>query len=211
MTGDARSGSPAESEVGSDSGPESAADADDPPAAFAAVATHEELLAWSAAYCERAVERFDFDVDLSRVEWEVSTRAKRRAAAVKRPRLDDAAVGTPKSWDGAPPTCTLSLTWAAFDAFDEAEWTATLRHELVHVEQFQRFGTTDHGSRFERRAASVDAPIRVRRFADPAYVLSCVDCGAVVARRYRDCKLVRRRDEYVSSCCSASLTLDEGE
>ncbi|ADQ69404.1 SprT-like family protein [Halogeometricum borinquense DSM 11551] len=198
MTGDASSGIPS---AGSDFG--------GVPETFEAVTTHDDLLAWSAAYCERAVETFDFDVDLSRVEWEVSTRAKRRAAAVKRPQISGATVGEPKSWADGIPACTVSLTWAAFEAFDETEWTATLRHELVHVEQFQRFGTTNHGPRFKRRAESVDAPIRVRRFADPAYVLSCGDCGGVVARRYRDCKLVRRHDEYLSSCCSASLTLAE--
>lgn len=179
------------------------------PDSFESVATHEELLEWSAAHCERAAEAFGFDVDLSRVEWEVSTRAKRRAAAVKRPTVDGAAIGEPHSWDDAVPTCTVSLTWAAFESFSRTEWTATLRHELVHVEQFQRFGTTDHGDRFERRAAAVDAPVRVRRFADPAYVLSCADCGDVVARRYRGCKLVRRYEAYASSCCSASLALDE--
>lgn len=178
------------------------------PDSFEAVATHDELVAWSADYCERAASSSDFDVDLSRVEWEVSTRAKRRAAAVKRPTVDGAEVGDPMSWDGEVPTCTVSLTWAAFDSFSEGEWTATLRHELVHVEQFQRFGTTDHGTRFERRAAAVDAPVRVRRFAPAAYVLSCTDCAEVVARRYRDCKLVRRYEEYVSSCCSAPLVLD---
>jgi hypothetical protein len=212
VTGDAR---PRDSPGGADADSDADAGSDRPNAnaqsSFAAVTTHEELVAWSRAYCERAVEAFAFEVDLSRVAWEVSTRAKRRAAAVKRPRLDDATVGDPMSWDGAVPTCTMSLTWAAFDAFDRTEWTATLRHELVHVEQFQRFGTTDHGPRFERRARAVDAPVRVRRFADPAYVLSCADCDAVVARRYRDCKLVRRHDEYVSSCCSASLTLAEPE
>ena len=181
----------------------------DGPDGFESVSTHGELLAWSAAYCERAAESFDFDVDLSRVEWEVSTRAKRRAAAVKRAKVDGAAVGAPMSWDDGAPTCTVSLTWAAFESFSRGEWTATLRHELVHVEQFQRFGTTDHGPRFKRRAAAVDAPVRVRRFAPAAYVLSCAECDSVVARRYRDCKLVRRRDEYVSSCCSASLALSE--
>lgn len=178
---------------------------------FESVTTHEELIEWSIAYCDRAVGTFGFEVDLGRVEWEVSTRAKRRAAAVKRPRFDDAAMGEPRSWDGAVPRCTVSLTWDAFEAFSESEWAATLRHELVHVEQFQRFGTSNHGSRFERRAARADAPLRVRRFAPARYHLSCADCGEVVARRYRECKLVRRYEAYVSSCCSASLTLDDRE
>lgn len=183
-------------------------------ATFDDVSADEALVEWSRAYCRRAVETHDFDVDLSPVEWTVSTRAKRRAAAVKRPSLPDAAVGRPVDWTRQPdhvtdeagrPRCTVSLTRAAFDDFAYDEWTATLRHELVHVEQYQTFGTTDHGPAFERRADAVDAPIRVRRFATPAYLLSCTSCDDVVARRYRECKLVRRHDEYVSSCCEASL------
>lgn len=98
-----------------------------------------------------------------------------------------------------------------FESFSEVEWTETPRYKLVHVKQFQRFGTTDHGPAFERRVDEVDALIRVRRFASAKFRLSCVDCGAVVARRYRDCKLVRRHGEYVSSCCSASLSLEARE
>jgi predicted SprT family Zn-dependent metalloprotease len=89
------------------------------------------------------------------------------------------------------------------------EWTATLRHELVHIEQFQRFGTTGHGPAFRERAAAVDASVRCPPFADPEYVLSCADCGAVVGRRYRDCKLVREHDRYRSSCCDADVRCSE--
>ncbi|UPV76272.1 transcription elongation protein SprT [Halorussus limi] len=177
--------------------------------------TDEELILGSRAYCREAIREYDLDVDFSPVEWEVSTRAKRRAAAVKRPKIPDAEVGTPLDWHAAAErvgsdlddlrTCTLSLTRAAFEEFDVGEWTATLRHELVHVEQFQRFGTTDHGPAFRERAAAVDATVRCPPFADPKYVLTCADCGAVVGRRYRECKLVRNHEEYRSSCCGASV------
>jgi hypothetical protein len=182
---------------------------------FERVATHADLVAWSRSYARVVITRDDVSVDLSLVDWEVSTRAKRRAAAVKRPRIPDAEVGTPFDWDSidaangpdAPSKrrCTVSLTWAAAVAFDVEEWRATLRHELIHVEQFQRFGTTDHGLRFERRAADLDTPIRCRRFATPKFVLSCTDCEETIARRYRDCKLVREHDRYQSSCCAAAL------
>ena len=181
---------------------------------FDAVETHDELIRWSRAYCVRAVPEYGFDVELERVEWEVSTRSKRRAAAVKTPQLEDAVVGEPREWadtataeptaDGVP-SCTMSLSWRAFESFGREEWTGTLRHELVHVEQFQTFGTTDHGSEFKRRANAVDAPVHVRRFTDPKYVLSCTDCGDDVAYRYRTCKLVRQSSAYRSSCCGAAL------
>lgn len=101
--------------------------------------------------------------------------------------------------------CTDSLTWVAFEASDRDEWTATLRHELVHVEQCKRYGPTDHGTAFERLATALEAPMQCRRFAPPNYVLRCASCGAVVARRYRDCKLVREDAAYVSNCGEAAI------
>jgi predicted SprT family Zn-dependent metalloprotease len=215
---------------------------------FDGIATHEGLVGASRAYCARAVREYDLAVDLDRVDWEVSTRAKRRAAAVKRPKIPGAEVGVPFDWegsivpadaagerdgdprrgDGVRPgeqggrdekgwrgeadrpgdafrRCTVSLTWTAFREFSAAEWAATLRHELVHVEQFQAFGTTDHGRRFRRRAGELDTAVRCRSFGTPKYLLTCGDCGDLVARRYRECKLVREHDRYVSGCCDAPL------
>lgn len=206
---------------------------------FDAIERHEDLIAWSRRYCERAVAVHDVAVDLDRIEWSVSTRARRRAAAVKTPPVADATVGEPFDWaedDGAgasndeataandgtvvpkdlaesgadgPPVCECSLSWAAFEEFDRGEWRDTLRHELIHVEQFQRFGTTDHGQLFKRRAGELDADVHCRRFADARYLLRCGDCEAVVARRYRKSKLVNNPGRYRSSCCGASLTCAE--
>jgi predicted SprT family Zn-dependent metalloprotease len=182
---------------------------------FDAVETHDELVDWSRAYCTRAIPEYRFEVEIERIHWEVSTRAKRRAAAVKTPQIDDATIGKRRSWSehgktsesaDDVPACTMSLSWRAFKTFGRDEWTATLRHELVHVEQFQAFGTTDHGPAFKRRSKSVDAPVHVRRFTDPKYILSCTECGDDVAYRYRTCKLVRQSWAYRSSCCEASLT-----
>lgn len=187
---------------------------------YEAIDSHEDLKAWSKTYC-RAVRRDRFvDVRFDLVDWEVSTRAKRRAAAVKRPKIPAAEVGTPADWetaetadgrvaDGRPFGATMSLTWGAFEAFDRAEWEAVLRHELVHLEQYQRFGTTGHGPAFRKRAAELDAAVDCPVFADPKYVLRCRDCGTVVARRYRECKLVREADAYRSSCCESALTVRE--
>ena len=187
--------------------------------ALESVGSREELILASRAYCREAAREHDIDVTFSTVDWEVSTRAKRRAAAVKRPKIPDAEVGTPLAWADATDRlgrpradlrqCTLSLTWDAYEAFDRAEWTATLRHELIHVEQFQRFGTTDHGERFRARAETVDATVKCPPFAEPKFVLSCADCGATVGRRYRECKLVREHEQYRSSCCSAGVECEQ--
>jgi predicted SprT family Zn-dependent metalloprotease len=187
---------------------------------YDAVETHDDLLAWSREYCKAVRREWFVDVRFDLVEWEVSTRAKRRAAAVKRPKIPGAEVGVEIDWDvtetaggrdaeGRPFEATLSLTWDAFEAFDRAEWESTLRHELVHLEQYQRFGTTGHGPAFRARAEDLDASVHCSVFTDPKYVLRCRDCDALVARRYRDCKLVNEADSYRSSCCGASLSVEE--
>ncbi|MEA5386989.1 SprT-like domain-containing protein [Haloarculaceae archaeon H-GB11] len=175
---------------------------------YGAVDENEGLCRWSAAYCARVVRRHRMDVDLSLVGWRVSTRAKRRAAAVHHERVPDAEIGVPYPWDDGPRRCTLSLTWGAFDSFDRSEWSSTLRHELVHVEQFQRFGTTSHGPQFRERADDLDTERHCRTFAEPKYRLHCAECESLVARRYRDCDLVREYDSYRSSCCDGPLELD---
>jgi predicted SprT family Zn-dependent metalloprotease len=186
------------------------------------VTTHEGLLSWSRAYARRVRRDQLVDVRLDTVAWEVSTRAKRRAGALKYPKIPGVAVGDPFDWDdattadgrtadGRPVEATLSLTWDAFAAFDRAEWEALVRHELVHLEQYQAFGTTGHGAAFERRAAQLGTSVHCPQFTEPASVLRCVDCGAVVAHRYRECKLVRESASYRSSCCDAALTVRDGE
>ncbi|WP_308444690.1 SprT-like domain-containing protein [Halomicrobium urmianum] len=178
---------------------------------FETISDHEELIAWSRSYARDARREWGLDTRFDLVEWEVSTRAKRRAAAVKRPVIDGATVGEPMDWeanpgpDGRPPECTVSLTWTAFEAFDRAEWQSTLRHELIHVEQFQRYGTTGHGAAFRERAEALDTEVHCRTFADPKWTFRCTDCGGVTAHRYRECKLVREYEQYRSNCCEAPI------
>ncbi|WP_136687523.1 SprT-like domain-containing protein [Halorhabdus amylolytica] len=179
--------------------------------AFDAIESYDELIAWSRAYARKARREWLLDVRLDLVEWSVSTRARRRAAAVKRQRIPDATVGKPIDWgrvpesDGRPLPCTISLTWEAFESFSGDEWKSTLRHELLHVEQFQRDGTTDHGPAFERRAREVETDVRCRTFATPEWLFRCSECGSEVARRYRECPFVREYEAYRSECCGAAL------
>jgi hypothetical protein len=188
----------------------------DPPT-YETIESHADLIAWSSAYAREVRRDWNVDVRLDLVEWEVSTRARRRAAAVKRPKLEGATIGEPFDWDavegadGRPLPCTVSLTWDAFDVFRREEWAETLRHELVHVEQFQQFGTTDHGTHFEQRAAALDTTVTCRAFAEPRWTIHCTECGAEIARRYRDCKLVKNADSYRSNCCGAPLEAREHE
>lgn len=189
------------------------------PPTYGDVTTHEELVAWARAYAREVRREWGVDVRLDLVEWEVSTRAKRRAGALKHPKITETTVGIPLDWDraetadgrradGRPFPATVSLTWGAFEAFDRDAFASIVRHELLHLEQYQHSGTTNHGTAFKSRAADLDTEVRCQTFTEPAYVLRCADCEGLVARRYRDCKLVRRADEYRSSCCGAALVLE---
>jgi hypothetical protein len=186
------------------------------PVAFEAIEHHDDLLVWLKAYARDARREWLLDVRLDLVEWTVSTRARRRAAAVKRPVIDAAVVGEPLDWadiagaEGRPLPCTLSLTWDAAMEFTREEWTATLRHELIHVEQYQHCGTTGHGPAFKRRACELDTDVHCRTFADPTWTFHCRDCDRVVARRYRDCPFAREYETYRSDCCEAGLRKESG-
>lgn len=188
----------------------------DLPVEYDGIGDHDDLLAWSRACCREARREWLLDVRLDLVEWEVSTRARRRAAAVKRPVIEGASVGESIDWDavpnadGRPLPCTLSLTWDAFREFTREEWTSTLRHELIHVEQYQHCGTTGHGSAFKRRARELDTEVHCRTFAEARWRFRCQACETVVARRYRDCPFVREYDQYRSDCCGAGLRKKSG-
>ncbi|QLG27016.1 SprT-like domain-containing protein [Halorarum halophilum] len=191
-------------------------------------------MAYSRRYARVAVVEFGFDVNLDRsVGWRVSGRAKRRAAAVKHPKVPGAAVGEPMDWDRARRehtdaldrsrfedlhACEIVCSRRAVDAYDEAEWRRTLRHELVHVEQFQRFGATGHGAWFRRRAESVDTENHCPAFHRGRYLVRCRDCREVRFDRCRECETTRLAELPPSkqasrvrptACCGAYYELED--
>jgi predicted SprT family Zn-dependent metalloprotease len=106
------------------------------------------LLERAAAYAETVA-----------LAWDVSERAKRRAGCCR--------------YDADTGQLTIVLTWDAYCEFGWQEFTATIRHELVHAWEFQRFGEFGHGERFRRMAAQVDAPRHCRTFTDGRLELVC--------------------------------------
>jgi len=162
---------------------------------------------------EALCDRHPLAVVLEGVRWDTSSRAKRRAAAVRRPRVPGARIGEPIDWAATPfghcPDVTLVLTLAAARSLAPTVWDGVLLHELVHIEQFQQFGATDHGSEFRARADAVGAPLSVPRFAKPRYALRCSACETTVAERYRRSAVVTDRHRYRSGCCDAPLMLIE--
>ena len=163
------------------------ADRDDP-------ATRDELLDRAAAYAETV----PIDVDLDRVSWEISERAKRRAG-VCRYHADSESV-------------TVRLTWAAYEAYGWEEFTDVIRHELVHAWEYQRFGESDHGERYREKAAEIDASRHCRSFVEPRLVLRCTngDCDWR-ADRHRASKAVKNPQARRCGSCGERYAVEHLE
>jgi len=182
--------------------------------AFDEIETHDDLIDYSKAYFAVVVAHYDLDVEMSHVAgWEVSTRAKNRAACVKNVNLSKlgefvASGFTDPDWDRLREEhndrvrrsdtglsdvrdVVINLTFEAFDAFDVAEWHGTIRHEAVHVEQCHRYGHSDHGSMFTQRAEAIDASTECPKFVDYKYPFACRECGESTGGRHRESKAVR--------------------
>ncbi|WP_435095959.1 SprT-like domain-containing protein [Halarchaeum sp. P4] len=170
------------------------------------------LRGWLRHEVRAAAERDLVALDPALVDVAVSAHAKRRAGACRHVPLPDGAVGTRPDWDAVDDRhreATLVLARRAADAFDEATLHDVVRHELLHAEQVQAYGVTDHGPAFRERAAALEVPLTCPPFADPAYRLYCARCGDVVGRRYRRCPTVETPENYRTGCCSAALTVEE--
>ncbi|WP_435344974.1 SprT-like domain-containing protein [Haloarchaeobius sp. HRN-SO-5] len=156
--------------------------------------TPDELLAWARTYAGTV----DVDVDLDGVDWRVSKRARRRAGACR--------------YDPTDGSVTIVLSWASYRAHGWREVEATVRHELVHAWEFQRFGESGHGPRFREQAEAVDAPRHCEPFSDPRYVLRCRtdDCDWR-ARRYRASKTVTTPEAYRCGDCGGRYEVEHAE
>lgn len=156
--------------------------------------TRQALLARASAYAETV----DIDVDLDAVSWEVSERAKRRAGVCL--------------YDGDAETVTIRLTWDAYEAYGWSEFTDVIRHELVHAWEFQRYGESDHGGRFRRKAAEVGASRRCRTFAEPRLRLRCTndDCRWS-ADRHRASTVVTDPGDRRCGTCGARYLVEHVE
>lgn len=190
------------------------------------------MVTYSRRALADAVADHDVAADLSRLrEVTVSSRAKRRAAAVSYVPVPGATVGERCDWDAVHEEhretlsgtdyddfreWTLTLSRRAFEAFDEAEWRRTLLHELVHVEQIQAFGTTGHGVAFAKRCADLETTRHCPSFHVGRYRIRCRDCGETCFDRCRRCTLTRLAESPVveqarrvkpSECCGAYYRL----
>ena len=82
-----------------------------------------------------AAEHFP-DLAVETNDWEISHRAQRQAGATK--------------YDPATGEIMIALTWTAYVHHGWEQFSATIRHELIHAWQYHEFGEADHGSTFTR-------------------------------------------------------------
>jgi predicted SprT family Zn-dependent metalloprotease len=154
--------------------------------------SHEEFLAVARVYARAVTDAHDLSVPVSRLDWEVSTRAKRRAGAVR-------------YRDGRPQT--VVLTWGHFERSGWEAMAATIRHELIHVHLIEETGDPSHGERFRELAEQLDTHVHCERFTDPKWWVVCTDCGARLAR-YRESTLVRNPESYRCGDCGGRFRVE---
>lgn len=161
--------------------------------------THDQLLTASREHAHAVAAHHDLAVAVDGLEWEVSTRSTRRAGALK--YVDD---GDPT--DGM----TVSLTWAAFEKYGWEEFSATVRHELAHAEEVERYGESSHGPRFAALAEDLGAPINCRIFKAPKWWIGCPACD-LWAPRYKRSKTVKNPGDYRCNGCAGPLDCHPGD
>ena len=157
--------------------------------------SHEEFLAVAKVYARRVVDHSGLSVRVDDLEWKVSTRAKRWAAAVRH------TAGTPT---------TVVLTW---EYFETAGWTAmaeSIRHELVHVHLLNEEDDPSHGPRFRALAERLDTAVHCERFAEPKWWVTCTECGIRLAR-YRRSTLTEHPERYGCGDCGGRLEVHRHE
>ncbi|MEY7850782.1 SprT-like domain-containing protein [Natrarchaeobius sp. A-rgal3] len=163
-----------------------------------ALTIDDEILARARIHAREVVDEQDLEIDLSALEWEVSARAKRRAGACR--------------WNARREVATIVLTRRAYERYDWTEFAAVVRHELVHAWEFQRFGESGHGPRFHEKAAALEAPRHCRSFAEPRYVLRCLEADCEwTATRHRASKPVTAPDRYRCGACGGSYEVEHAD
>ncbi|WP_049922788.1 SprT family zinc-dependent metalloprotease [Halopiger djelfimassiliensis] len=155
----------------------------------------DEIVARARIHAREVVAESDLAVDRDALEWTVSGRARRRAGACR--------------WDADREVATIVLARRAYERYAWSEFAGIVRHELVHAWEFQRFGDSGHGPRFREAAARLDAPRHCRAFAEPRYVLRCLesDCDWT-ADRHRASRPVKTPARYRCGDCGGRYEVE---
>jgi predicted SprT family Zn-dependent metalloprotease len=150
----------------------------------------QQLIERATAYARTV----DLDVAVDAIDWAISTNAQRtrRAGDCRYNRETD--------------QLTITLTWAAYAAWEWDTFTETIRHELVHAHQFAERGDSDHGLRFKLLAESVDAPIHCQRFTTGRLLIRCGE--GCEDYRSKASKVVKHPETVLCRPHDASMTVE---
>lgn len=150
-----------------------------------------ELTARARAYAHEVVQGdewpiTDADVDLSAVEWRTSTRMESRHGHA--------------GWGRRAEVCEyyVHLSEKSYRLGGWEKVAETVRHELVHVWQYQNDRPSGHGPSFRRWVDPLELEgrrstyARDEPFAYWRYPFYCPACEAVVGGRHRYCRAVEQ-------------------
>lgn len=155
--------------------------------------TKDEFLSVMKIYARNIVSEYGLDVDINSLNWEVSTKAKRRAGAVKRQN------GRPTS---------VSITWEYFQQNGWLTTASTIRHELIHVHLLNSENDSSHGTKFQELADRLDTSIHCEIFAEPVWWVICQNCESRIAR-YQRSKLTEKPERYRCKRCGGRFRVGE--
>jgi predicted SprT family Zn-dependent metalloprotease len=152
--------------------------------------TPDELCAAAAEYAATV----DIDVPLERVTWNVSRRAKTYAG-----RCNVTVMGEERTLVNP---VSIDLTWEYFETYGWAEMQRVIRHELIHLHEFDQYGESDHGERFQRLADGLDADVHCKQFSPQRYHAECAHCGERFAASHNRTKFIKAPEIAVFEDCS---------
>jgi len=128
----------------------------------------------------------DFSIDWSQVELRVSGRMTKAYGKA--------------GWNKTTDTMSLRLSKHITDDWDRA--MQTVRHEAIHIWQYQTLEEADHGPSFlkwaDKFGCKVNAPAPA---SDYKYLIVCENCG-VVGGRHKRSKLVKWPHRYYCKKCN---------
>lgn len=187
------------------------------------IETEEGLIEYCETYSKLLVEQTDLEVDFSVAEWDTDT-AKTRAGQVtskkirkaEKPKLIDwEKLAEKMEWASSveyAKQVNFSFSWRAFEAWDEMQFRRTIRHEVIHAHENQKYGKSNHDSYFKRLADKYDTDVKCEKFVEEyRYEIYCTECGKMTSGRHRRSKKVKQIDRYISGCCEADLRVEENE
>lgn len=138
----------------------------------------------------------DFDIDWTKVTIIVSARLSRSWGKARNIRWDDRQ--------------ELKISRKAIERHGWDSIKQTIRHEAIHIWQYQELGSGGHGPSFKKWARKFDCRVRAPDTAGEAkYLLFCSECGDHIGHRMRSCKVTKHPGWYRSRCCGAGLRVEE--